>query len=63
MQPVADVREQLFLAAGVPRDHITEFGCGHVIPPHNLLPLILTRGPTGLDGLQLPDERSDNYDR
>ncbi|XP_063165285.1 ATP-dependent DNA helicase DDX11 [Candoia aspera] len=46
MQPVADFREQLFLGAGVDADRIKEFSCGHVIPPDNILPIILCSGPS-----------------
>ncbi|KAL7982271.1 hypothetical protein Chor_009869 [Crotalus horridus] len=46
MQPVADFREQLLLGAGVDADRIEEFSCGHVIPPDNILPIILCSGPS-----------------
>ncbi|XP_025020448.1 ATP-dependent DNA helicase DDX11 isoform X1 [Python bivittatus] len=46
MQPVADFREQLLLGAGVDTDRIEEFSCGHVIPPDNILPIILCSGPS-----------------
>uniref|UniRef100_A0A8C9VAC2 ATP-dependent DNA helicase DDX11 n=1 Tax=Scleropages formosus TaxID=113540 RepID=A0A8C9VAC2_SCLFO len=47
MQPVADFKEQLLLSAGVAVDRITEFCCGHVIPPENILPIVLCNGPSG----------------
>ncbi|XP_061494663.1 ATP-dependent DNA helicase DDX11 isoform X2 [Rhineura floridana] len=46
MQPVADFREQLLVCAGVGADRIEEFSCGHVIPPENILPIILCSGPS-----------------
>ncbi|KAF7699344.1 ATP-dependent DNA helicase DDX11 [Silurus meridionalis] len=49
MQPVSDFKEQLLLAAGVPNERITQFSCGHVIPPENILPIILCAGPSGQD--------------
>ncbi|NWH31690.1 DDX11 helicase, partial [Chloropsis hardwickii] len=46
MQPVADFREQLLCGAGVDPARIVEFSCGHVIPPENILPIILCNGPS-----------------
>ncbi|XP_032602301.3 ATP-dependent DNA helicase DDX11 isoform X3 [Taeniopygia guttata] len=46
MQPVADFREQLLCRAGVDPARIVEFSCGHVIPPENILPIILCSGPS-----------------
>ncbi|XP_071624934.1 ATP-dependent DNA helicase DDX11 isoform X2 [Heliangelus exortis] len=46
MQPVADFREQLLSCAGVDSARVVEFSCGHVIPPENILPLILCSGPS-----------------
>nr|XP_055029828.1 ATP-dependent DNA helicase DDX11 isoform X2 [Misgurnus anguillicaudatus] len=47
MQPVADFKEQLLFSAGVTEDRILEFSCGHVIPPENILPIVLCTGPSG----------------
>uniref|UniRef100_A0A8C1LZX5 Helicase ATP-binding domain-containing protein n=1 Tax=Cyprinus carpio TaxID=7962 RepID=A0A8C1LZX5_CYPCA len=47
MQPVADFKEQLLFSAGVTEDRILEFSCGHVIPPENILPIVLCAGPSG----------------
>ncbi|KAK6482827.1 ATP-dependent DNA helicase DDX11 [Huso huso] len=47
MQPVADFKEQLLLSAGVGPERIAVFSCGHVIPPNNILPIILCSGPSG----------------
>ncbi|XP_039564031.1 ATP-dependent DNA helicase DDX11 isoform X2 [Passer montanus] len=46
MQPVSDFREQLLCCAGVDPARIVEFSCGHVIPPENILPIILCSGPS-----------------
>ncbi|NXT63287.1 DDX11 helicase, partial [Chaetops frenatus] len=46
MQPAADFREQLLCCAGVDPARIVEFSCGHVIPPENILPIILCSGPS-----------------
>ncbi|XP_039766628.1 ATP-dependent DNA helicase DDX11 [Ornithorhynchus anatinus] len=46
MQPVADFREQLLACAGVGAERVVEFACGHVIPPDNILPLVLCSGPS-----------------
>ncbi|KAI3371375.1 hypothetical protein L3Q82_023967, partial [Scortum barcoo] len=47
MQPVSDFKQELLFSAGVGEERITEFSCGHVIPPENILPLILCSGPSG----------------
>ncbi|XP_068596003.1 ATP-dependent DNA helicase DDX11 [Brachionichthys hirsutus] len=47
MQPVSDFKQELLFAAGVREERITEFSCGHVIPPENVLPLVLCNGPSG----------------
>ncbi|XP_069759331.1 ATP-dependent DNA helicase DDX11 isoform X3 [Narcine bancroftii] len=47
MQPVADFKDQLLFTSGVSADRLAEFSCGHVIPPENILPIILCRGPSG----------------
>ncbi|XP_040834666.1 ATP-dependent DNA helicase DDX11 [Ochotona curzoniae] len=47
MQPVSDFREQLLACAGVPPERVVEFSCGHVIPPDNILPLVICAGPSG----------------
>ncbi|NXB78621.1 DDX11 helicase, partial [Donacobius atricapilla] len=46
MQPVAAFREELLCCAGVDPARIVEFSCGHVIPPENILPIILCSGPS-----------------
>ncbi|KAG7279217.1 hypothetical protein CRUP_013609 [Coryphaenoides rupestris] len=47
MQPVSDFKQELLITAGVGEERITEFSCGHVIPPTNILPLVLSSGPSG----------------
>jgi chromosome transmission fidelity protein 1 len=49
MQPVAEFKDQLFQAVGVPPERILEYSCGHVIPPDNLLAMSVCAGPTGVD--------------
>ncbi|XP_059134655.1 ATP-dependent DNA helicase DDX11 isoform X1 [Peromyscus eremicus] len=46
MQPVSDFREQLLACSGVEAERVVEFSCGHVIPPDNILPLIICSGPS-----------------
>ncbi|CAB1323127.1 unnamed protein product [Coregonus sp. 'balchen'] len=47
MQPVSDFKQELLFSAGVGADRIIEFSCGHVIPPENILPIVLCSGPSG----------------
>ncbi|XP_030045029.1 ATP-dependent DNA helicase DDX11-like, partial [Microcaecilia unicolor] len=46
MQPVSDFKEQLLLSTGVSAERIVEFACGHVIPPNNILSIVLCSGPS-----------------
>ncbi|XP_029810719.1 ATP-dependent DNA helicase DDX11 [Suricata suricatta] len=46
MQPVSDFREQLLARAGAEAERVVEFSCGHVIPPDNILPLVICSGPS-----------------
>ncbi|XP_058415058.1 ATP-dependent DNA helicase DDX11 isoform X6 [Diceros bicornis minor] len=46
MQPVSDFREQLLACAGAEAERVVEFSCGHVIPPDNILPLVICSGPS-----------------
>ncbi|CAH2276371.1 ATP-dependent DNA helicase DDX11 isoform X2 [Pelobates cultripes] len=46
MQPISDFKQQLLISAGLNQDRIVEFSCGHVIPPENILPIVLCTGPT-----------------
>uniref|UniRef100_A0A3Q3G0N1 DEAD/H (Asp-Glu-Ala-Asp/His) box helicase 11 n=1 Tax=Labrus bergylta TaxID=56723 RepID=A0A3Q3G0N1_9LABR len=47
MQPVLDFKQELLFSAGVGEERIAEFSCGHVIPPENILPIVLCSGPSG----------------
>ena len=47
MQPVWEFQYGLFGAAGAAPERVMHFACGHVVPPHHLLPLALCRGPSG----------------
>uniref|UniRef100_A0A2K5D6F1 DEAD/H-box helicase 11 n=1 Tax=Aotus nancymaae TaxID=37293 RepID=A0A2K5D6F1_AOTNA len=44
MQPVSAFRQQLLACAGVEPERVVEFSCGHVIPPDNILPLVICSG-------------------
>ncbi|XP_044253892.1 ATP-dependent DNA helicase DDX11 [Tribolium madens] len=45
MKPIEEFRNRLFITSGVSPDRIVEFSCGHIIPPENILPVIMTEGP------------------
>ncbi|KAJ8922586.1 hypothetical protein NQ315_007616 [Exocentrus adspersus] len=45
MKPYSEFKERLFINAGARDDRIMEFSCDHIIPPENILPLIITKGP------------------
>ncbi|XP_077453402.1 ATP-dependent DNA helicase DDX11 [Stigmatopora argus] len=47
MQPISDFKQELLFSAGVQEERIAEFSCGHVIPPENILPIVLCNGPSG----------------
>ncbi|KAJ1522967.1 hypothetical protein ONE63_002104 [Megalurothrips usitatus] len=47
MQPISEFQDQLFLSAGGTIDRISQFSCGHIIPPENILPIALGSGPSG----------------
>ena len=46
MQPFSDVRQQLFRS--LPDGRLRFASYGHIVPPANLLPLVLPAGPTGV---------------
>ncbi|KAL4229836.1 DEAD H (Asp-Glu-Ala-Asp His) box helicase 11 [Mactra antiquata] len=48
MQPISEFKDQLFHGAGVKSGRILEYSCGHVIPGEQLLPLVVSTGPTGI---------------
>ncbi|GLG92468.1 Regulator of telomere elongation helicase 1 homolog [Gryllus bimaculatus] len=47
MQPLSEFRDQLFRAAGGSSDRLAQFSCDHIVPPENILPIALVKGPTG----------------
>ena len=50
MEPVEEVKAQLFYSNGIAADRIHQFSCGHVIQKENLLPMTL--GKVGANGIQ-----------
>lgn len=46
MEPVEDFLGRLM--PHIPRERLHHLSCGHVIPPENLLAVILRSGPSGL---------------
>ena len=46
MQPFADLEQQLFRA--LPAGRLRKVSFGHIVPPQNLLPLVLHKGPSGV---------------
>lgn len=45
LQPIEETRERLF-----PRltpDHFHFFSCSHIVPPESILPVAISRGPSG----------------
>ncbi|KIY70584.1 DNA repair helicase [Cylindrobasidium torrendii FP15055 ss-10] len=57
MSPITDVISQLF--SGIPRERISTFSCGHIIPSSNLLGMVVTKGPSGQD-LHFKADRQNN---
>lgn len=47
MEPISEFKDQLFNFNGNNSNRIVHFSCGHVVPPENILPLIMCAGPTG----------------
>ena len=47
MQPISEFQQQLFVSAGADLSRITHFSCGHIVPPENVLPLVIKSGPSG----------------
>ncbi|CAG0878860.1 unnamed protein product [Darwinula stevensoni] len=60
MQPTMEFRNQLFLSAGVSPEQIEDFSCGHVIPSEQLLPIVMSQGPTGKEFLFNFSNRDDS---
>jgi len=46
MQPFADLEQQVFHQ--LPKDSLRLHSFGHIVPPHNLLPVVLPAGPGGV---------------
>ncbi|KAF5308905.1 hypothetical protein FQR65_LT00605 [Abscondita terminalis] len=44
MKPIAEFRNRLFVGSGALPERIVEFSCDHIIPPENILPLVVTKG-------------------
>ena len=49
MSPLDEFREQLFLSAGAAEPRVTSFSCSHVVDKENILPLVVTKGPSGTE--------------
>lgn len=47
MQPIDEFRDQLFVSAGAELSRIANFSCGHIVPPENVLPIVIKSGPSG----------------
>lgn len=45
LQPIEETRERLF--PWLPQDQLHFFSCNHIIPPEHILPVAVSRGPTG----------------
>lgn len=45
MKPIAEFKDRLFINCGAPPERIVQFSCDHVIPPQNILPIIMPKGP------------------
>lgn len=45
MQPVEETRERLF--PWLPVDKLNFFSCNHIVPRESILPIAVSRGPTG----------------
>eukprot|EP01018_Ginkgo_biloba_P001594 Gb_07340 [translate_table: standard] len=45
LQPVDEMKERLFPHVQPDRLHL--FSCGHIVPPESVLPIAISRGPTG----------------
>ena len=44
MKPISEFKNRLFIGAGASPHQIIEFSCDHIIPPENILPLVVTKG-------------------
>ena len=46
MKPMSEFKDQLFISAGADPSRIREFSCGHVVPAEQILPVVLSHGPS-----------------
>lgn len=46
LQPIEETRLRLF--PSVSSNDIKFFSCNHIVPPESILPLAVTRGPSGM---------------
>ncbi|KAF8400786.1 hypothetical protein HHK36_014088 [Tetracentron sinense] len=46
LQPIEETRERLF--PWLPPDQLHLFSCSHIVPPESILPVAVSRGPSGL---------------
>ncbi|XP_016514733.1 uncharacterized protein LOC107831480 [Nicotiana tabacum] len=44
LQPIEETKERLF--PWLPLDQLHLFSCGHIIPPENILPIVVSQGPS-----------------
>ncbi|XP_058113677.1 uncharacterized protein LOC131256695 isoform X2 [Magnolia sinica] len=45
LQPIEETKERLFPC--LPRDQFHFFSCNHIVPPESILPIAVSRGPSG----------------
>lgn len=45
LQPIEETRERLF--PWLPPNELHFFSCGHIVPPESIMPIAVSRGPTG----------------
>ncbi|KAI9107909.1 hypothetical protein K1719_021245 [Acacia pycnantha] len=45
LQPIEETRERLL--PWLPQNQLHFFSCGHIVPPQNIMPIAVSRGPSG----------------
>jgi hypothetical protein len=45
LQPIEETRERLF--PWLPSNQLHFFSCGHIVPPESIMPIAVSRGPSG----------------
>lgn len=45
LQPIEETRERLF--PWLPPNQLHFFSCSHIVPPESILPIAVSRGPSG----------------